>query len=285
MYYETSIGKLSKVQLNNLLKGKRVRIKKGTSHTINLTQEQLYKFNHNTSKGKALTIKLNQDQIAKQGSGIIGDLVGLVHPTAGKLASMVGLGMKQKKGRGLAADLIGLVHPTAGKLASIVGLGANKKGNGILDSLLSNAMFMSSGRGMGDNLANSLMMSAGVHNKVYQPKKLGAGFLENLAKQAAVNLAKTAGKFAVDKSLQLGGDYVKGKIEGLGLKGVPATEKQRQALAFGRAKRAANILASGKKPRKKTGKKATPAQLAALARGRATRDANRQARGGALYVA
>ena len=285
MYYETSIGKLSKVQLNNLLKGKRVRIKKGTSHTINLTQEQLYKFNHNTSKGKALTIKLNQDQIAKQGSGIIGDLVGLVHPTAGKLASMVGLGMKQKKGKGLAADLIGLVHPTAGKLASIVGLGANKKGNGILDSLLSNAMFMSSGRGMGDNLANSLMMSAGVHNKVYQPKKLGAGFLENLAKQAAVNLAKTAGKFAVDKSLQLGGDYVKGKIEGLGLKGVPATEKQRQALAFGRAKRAANILASGKKPRKKTGKKATPAQLAALARGRATRDANRQARGGALYVA
>ena len=52
MYYETSIGKLSKVQLNNLLKGKRVRVKKGTSHTVNLTQEQLYKFNHNTSKGK-----------------------------------------------------------------------------------------------------------------------------------------------------------------------------------------------------------------------------------------
>jgi len=287
MYYETSIGKLSKVQLNNLLKGKRVRVKKGTSHTVNLTQEQLYKFNHNTSKGKALTIKLNQDQIAKQGSGIIGDLVGLVHPTAGKLASMVGLGMKQKKkGKGLAADLIGLVHPTAGKLASIVGLGANKKGNGIFDSLLSNAMFMSSGRGMGDNLANSLMMSAGVHNKLYKPKKLGAGFLENLAKQAAVNLAKTAGKFAVDKSLELGGDYVKGKIEGLGLKGVPATEKQRQALAFGRAKRAANILASGKKPRRKTGRKATPAQLAALARGRATRDANRRGQmGGALYAA
>jgi hypothetical protein len=40
---------------------------------------------------------------------------------------MVGLGMKQKKERGLAADLIGLVHPTAGKLASIVGLGAQKK--------------------------------------------------------------------------------------------------------------------------------------------------------------
>jgi hypothetical protein len=237
MYYETSIGKLSKVQLNNLLKGKRVRVKKGTSHTVNLTQEQLYKFNHNTSKGKALTIKLTPQQLVSEGSGIIGDLVGLV-------------------------------HPTAGKLASIVGLGAQKKGNGILDSLLSNAMFMSSGRGMGRN------------------KKIGAGVLENLAKQAAVNLAKTAGKFAVDKSLSLGGDYVKGKIEGLGLKGVPATEKQRQALAFGRAKRAANILASGKKPRRKTGRKATPAQAAALARGRAERDARRRAKmGGALYAA
>ena len=127
MYYETSIGKLSKVQLNNLLKGKRVRVKKGTAHKVNLTQEQLYKFNHNTSKGKALTIKLNQDQIAKQGSGIIGHLVGKIHPGVGKLANMVGLGMKQKKGRGLAADLIGLVHPTAGKLASIVGLGAQKR--------------------------------------------------------------------------------------------------------------------------------------------------------------
>jgi hypothetical protein len=204
MYYETSIGKLSKIQLNNLLKGKNVRVKRGTAHTINLTEEQKYKFNHNTSKGKALTIKLNQEQIAKQGSGIIGDLVGLVHPTAGKLASMVGLGMKKNYGGGM-----------------------------------------------------------------------GAGFLENLAKQAAVNLAKTAGKFAVDKSLELGGNFIKGKIEGLGLKGVPANEKQRQALAFGRAKRLANILASGKKPRRKTGRKATPAQLAALAIGRAKRDSNR----------
>lgn len=255
MYIKTSIGKLSDTQLRNLKKGKNVRIKRGTANTVFLTQEQLYKFNHNTSKGKALTIKLTPEQLVSEGSGII-------------------------------SDLVGLVHPTAGKLASIVGLGAKKKGNGILDSLLSNAMFMSSGRGMGDNLANSLLMSAGVHNKVYKPKKLGAGFLENLAKQAAVNLAKTAGKFAVDKSLELGGDYVKGKIEGLGLKGVPATEKQRQALAFGRAKRAANILASGKKPRRKTGRKATPAQLAALARGRATRDANRRGqKGGALYAA
>jgi hypothetical protein len=277
MYYETSIGKLSKVQLNNLLKGKNVRIKRGTAHTINLTEEQKYKFNHNTSKGKALTIKLNQDQIAKQGSGIIGHLVGKIHPGVGQLANMVGYGMKQKKGRGIAADLIGLVHPTAGKLASMVGLGMKqKKGRGIAADLI----------GLVHPTAGKLASMVGLGMKKNYKKSIGAGFLENLAKEAAVNLAKTAGKFAVDKSLELGGNYVKGKIEGLGLKGVPATEKQLQALAFGRSKRAANILASGKKPRRKTGRKATPAQLAALARGRATRDANRLAKmGGALYVA
>ena len=127
-----------------------------------------------------------------------------------------------------------MINPTAGMLAKAVGLGMKKrKGKGI----------------MGD-LANSLMFSAGVPNKVFAPKKLGNGFIENLAKEAAINLAKSAGKFAVDKGLELGGNYVKGKIEGLGM-------------------------------RKK--RRATSAQLAALARGRAIRDANRS--GGALYAA
>jgi hypothetical protein len=67
-----------------------------------------------------------------------------------------------------------------------------------------------------------------------------------MAKEAAINMAKSAGKFAIDK----GADFAKGKIEGLGM-------------------------------RKK--RRATPAQLEALARGRAIRDANR--RGGALYAA
>ena len=57
MFYETQIGKLSKVQLNNLLKGKNVRIKKGTSHTNNLTEAQVKKIHRNSRQGKALTIK------------------------------------------------------------------------------------------------------------------------------------------------------------------------------------------------------------------------------------
>jgi hypothetical protein len=209
MYFETQIGKLSKVQLNNLLKGKNVRIKSGSSHVIYLTETQAKKFHRHVRQGKALTIKLNQEQIAKQGSGLLGDLIGLVHPTAGMVAKTVGLGMRKKQGKGILSDLIGMVHPTAGMVAKTVGLGMTKKGK---------------------------------------------GFLGDLAKQAAINIAKSAGKFAVEKGTEIAKDkaseFLINKIEGLGM-------RKRKA--------------------------ATPAQLAALAKGRAIRDANRS--GGALYVA
>ena len=209
MYFETHIGKLSKVQLNKLLKGKNVRIKSGTAHTLYLTEEQAKKFHKNISQKKSLTVKLNQEQIAKQGSGLLGDLIGLVHPTAGMVAKTVGLGMRKKQGKGILSDLIGMVHPTAGMVAKTVGLGMTKKGK---------------------------------------------GFLGDLAKQAAINIAKSAGKFAVEKGTEIAKDkaseFLINKIEGLGM-------------------------------RKR--KSATPAQLAALAKGRAIRDANRS--GGALYVA
>jgi hypothetical protein len=211
MYFETQIGKLSKVQLNNLLKGKNVRIqvKSGTSHVIYLTEMQAKKFHRHVRQGKALTIKLNQEQIAKQGSGLLGDLIGLVHPNAGMVAKTVGLGMRKKQGKGILSDLIGMVHPTAGMVAKTVGLGMTKKGK---------------------------------------------GFLGDLAKQAAINIAKSAGKFAVEKGTEIAKDkaseFLINKIEGLGM-------RKRKA--------------------------ATPAQLAALAKGRAIRDANRS--GGALYPA
>jgi len=123
MYFETKIGKLSKVQLNKLLKGKNVRIKKGTAHTINLTEAQLKKINKHCHLGKALTIKLTQDQIAKQGAGILGtilsgaaglsELIGgpgsreasQVLGTIGGISNAVGLGMKKKKGKGILENI------------------------------------------------------------------------------------------------------------------------------------------------------------------------------------
>jgi hypothetical protein len=189
MYFETEVGKLSKVQLNKLLKGKNVRIKKGTAHTINLTEAQLKKFNRNCRQGKAFTVKLTQDQIAKQGGGILG---AILSGAAGLSELIGGPGSREAK------QVLG----TIGGISNAVGLGMKKK--------------------------------------------KGKGFLGNIAKEVAKNMAKAAGKFAIDK----GADYAKSKIEGMGM-------------------------------RKK--RRATPAQLEALAKGRAIRDANR--RGGALFAA
>ena len=189
MYFETEVGKLSKVQLNKMLKGENVRIKKGTAHKINLTEEQLKKFNRNCRQGKALTIKLTKDQIAKQGAGILG---AILSGAAGLSELIGGPGSREAK------QVLG----TIGGISNAVGLGMRKK--------------------------------------------QGKGFIENLAKEAAKNMAKAAGKFVIDK----GADYAKSKIEGMGM-------RKRRA--------------------------ATPAQLAALAKGRAIRDANRF--GGALRAA
>ena len=121
---------------------------------------------------------------------------------------------------------------------------------------------------MMEDLATSAMFSAGVHNKVLAPRKSGTGFLQNLAKEAAINIAKSAGKFAVDK----GSNFVKDKIEGMG-----RARKKVSPPKF--------PLVSAKKTTKgRAKKKATPAQLAALAKGRAIRDAKRR-KGGALYPA
>jgi hypothetical protein len=44
--------------------------------------------------------------LRKEIKGSIGDLIGLVHLTAGKVANMVGLGMKKFEGQGIIGDLI-----------------------------------------------------------------------------------------------------------------------------------------------------------------------------------
>ena len=200
MYFETQIGKLFKVQLNNLLKGKNVRIKSGSSHTLYLTETQAKKFHKNISQKKALTIKLNQEQIAKQGSGLLGDLIGMVHPTAGMVAKTIGLGMRKKQGKGILGDLIGMVHPTAGMVAKSVGLGMKKKGKGIMSDLLH-------------------LGQQQIGNAIFRPPKSygGKGFLGDLAKQAAINIAKTAGNFAVDKGTEFAKDkaseFLKNKLK------------------------------------------------------------------------
>lgn len=63
MYHPVNIGALSNPQINKLLSGQGVRVKKGNSHTIHVSTEQLKKLNKAHEKGKAMTIVLDPYQM------------------------------------------------------------------------------------------------------------------------------------------------------------------------------------------------------------------------------
>ena len=74
MYNVVSVGKLSETQKSKLRNGHSTRIKKGTGNQLNLTNEQLKKFEAAARKNKAYTVTLNPEQAEKHGSGIFGDI-------------------------------------------------------------------------------------------------------------------------------------------------------------------------------------------------------------------
>jgi len=96
------IAKLSPTQIRKMKQGKPFRITAGTSTTISLNDLQYKGFLKNSKAGKAYTIVYD----SKLGSGIVGDLAGLLHPAAGVIAKTLGLGMrKMKRGKGILGDL------------------------------------------------------------------------------------------------------------------------------------------------------------------------------------
>jgi len=140
-----------------------------------------------------------------------------------------------------------------GKSYTIVYEGV-KEGSGILGAVLSGAAGLSDLiGGPGSREASQVLGTiGGISNAIglgmKQPKKgrgmkkTGEGVLGDIAKELAINMAKSAGKFAIDK----GADYAKGKIEGLGMLR-KASPKQLASLAKARS------MIGMKKKAKKTG--------------------------------
>lgn len=213
------IKKLSKVQKNNLLKGKGVRIKLGYDETIQLNNEQYKKFVRNSNNGKAYTLKLDAQQLAKRGAGLFGDIYGYIKRTpalreasnalirGGKKYAHRGINYLSNKahskieqiptiqGEGILGDVIGFVNPTAGTIARTLGLGMKKR--------------------------------------------RGAGIMD-----VAAQLAKNAVKGLAKKGVETGANYLTNKIEGMGMtkRKRKISEKQLANLAAGRAKRQMNIM-------------------------------------------
>jgi len=128
-----------------------------------------------------------------------------------------------------------------GKSYTIVYEGV-KEGSGILGAVLSGAAGLSDLiGGPGSREASQVLGTiGGISNAIglgmKQPKKgrgmkkTGEEVLGDIAKELAINMAKSAGKFAIDK----GADYAKGKIEGLGMLR-KASPKQLASLAKARS--------------------------------------------------
>ena len=81
MYIQTSIAKLSRNQLKNLLEGKRVRIKKGSAHHIHLTEAQLKKLEKAHKDKKSHTISFTPEQANHQGAWLFQDVYNYVKRT------------------------------------------------------------------------------------------------------------------------------------------------------------------------------------------------------------
>ena len=62
MYHKISIQKLSNAQIGKLLRGKRVRVKHGNSHTISASEEQAKKIMRAHKQGKGVTIQCDPYQ-------------------------------------------------------------------------------------------------------------------------------------------------------------------------------------------------------------------------------
>ena len=97
-----AIAKLSPTQIRKMKQGKPFRITAGNSTSINLNELQYKGLIKNAKNGKSYTIVYDN----KLGSGIVGDLAGLLHPAAGVIAKTLGLGMKKtKRGKGMLGDI------------------------------------------------------------------------------------------------------------------------------------------------------------------------------------
>lgn len=274
MYYPVEIGKLSKVQKLNLLKGKNVRIKKGTSQTLHLTEEQIKKLERNHKLGKKYTVKLTQDQIAKTGSGILSDVYSFVKRTpALKGAVNAAIRGGKKYAHQGVNYLSGKVHR---KIEDFPVIGDGLK-------LVRKPKTKRYGKGIIGDIASFINPTAGVVAKTLglgMKKRYGKGFLTDIAKAGAKAIAK--------KGIEAGSNYLTGRIDGMGLIR-NATPKQLEHLAKIRAIKQAKLLASGKTPKRRSNKPKRPAtqkQLENLALGRARRAANLlKKQGGALYAA
>jgi len=201
MYHEVGIQKLSENQLSKLRNGHPVRVKLGNHHKICLSIQQLKKLHKASKKGSASTITFDPYQLEAHGSGILGNigrkakefvqkykLQNIVNPVINRV--------KKESHKGIS-KLSNYAHSKINELQPI------EQGEGIIGDVL----------GVLGNVAKTA--GFGVSRKhSTTPKKprtrKGKGILTDLAKSAVQSVA--------NKGIEMGANYLKDKVNGMGNK-------------------------------------------------------------------
>jgi len=212
MYYEVGIDKLSDNQLSKLRNGHPIRIKLGNHHKICLSIQQLKKLNKASKKGSASTITFDPYQLEAHGSGILGNI--------GKKAKEF---IQKYKLQDIVNPVINRVKKESHKGVSKLSNYAHSKINEIqpIEHAMTSA---SAGEGIiGDVLGvlGSVAKTAGFgvarkHSRGAVPKK--SKTTTRKGKGILTDLAKSAVKSVANKGIEMGADFLKNKVSGMGNK-------------------------------------------------------------------
>ena len=247
MYHESMIAKLSKTQVQNLLKGKSARIKHGKHHKLHLLPHQMEGLHKKHALGKAYTLKFTQYQITKHGSGLMQDVYNFVKRNP-YIKNAVNSGIRAGKKH---------LHHGVNYLTS--------KAHHYVERIPT----------IGDGIHHRRRRGRGLGGMALSGAGELAGAIGGPGSGEAKAVLQTLGN--IGNFLGLG---IKGKRTGPKRKATPA---QLAALARGRATRDANRQNNQLHIGNIHKRKATQAQIHALTRARAARQLKKS--GGALYVA
>jgi len=225
MYFSYKVAELSPNQIRKLLKGEKVKLRKGNAHTVHLTEPQIKKIEAAHKKSMASVTQLDPHQSSQHGSGVFGDLSKFFKSKAYHLNPVV---------RGAKSAAHSAVQQ------------ASKYAHGKIDNI--KEFERPEGAGIAADVFQGLagltsMLGGKVKPRVYKQrvakKRVGKSILGTIAKAGVKALAP----IVIDK----GSELLKNKIAGSGMKrkaGRPATKKA-PAKRVGRSRKGKALMPAG----------------------------------------
>ena len=194
MYQKVGIQKLSSNQISKLRNGHPIRMKLGNAHNVQLTSQQIKKLQKASKTGSATTITFDPYQVEAHGAGVFGDIAKKAKSFVQKykLQDVVNpiINRVKKESHKGVSKLSNFAHSKINELQPV------EQGEGILGDIL----------GVVGNLAKSTGL--GIKKKTKRTKR-GKGILSDLAKAGAKAIAT--------KGIEVGSDYLKNKVAGMGV--------------------------------------------------------------------